>query len=120
MSEEPTQRDLEIRAAIDELREANENVQRMLEEVRRWQQQNPPPAQPRSVRSMAEVEEFERRNEEWHKPYGERMNRYEQAQARLEAASNKVKSLLPQHYAYEYKGKRYLREGSSYRVEDIR
>jgi hypothetical protein len=43
MSEEPTQRDLEIRAAIDELSEANENVQRMLEEVRRWQQQNPPP-----------------------------------------------------------------------------
>ena len=65
MSEEPTQRDLEIRAAIDELSEANENVQRMLDEVRRWQQQNPPPAPPRSVRSMAEVEEFERRNEEW-------------------------------------------------------
>ena len=119
MNEEPTQRDLEIRAAIDELSEANENVQRMLEEVRRWQQQNPPPAQPRSVRSMAEVEEFECRNEEWHKPYGERMNRYEQAQAQLEAARNKVKSLLPLHYAYEYKGKRYLREGSSYRVEDI-
>jgi hypothetical protein len=77
MSGEPTQRDLEIRAAIDELGEANKNVDRMLDEVRRWQQQNPPPAQPRSVRSMAEVEEFERRNEEWHKPYGERMNRYE-------------------------------------------
>jgi hypothetical protein len=29
MSEEPTQRDLEIRAAIDELSEANENVQRI-------------------------------------------------------------------------------------------
>jgi hypothetical protein len=57
MSEEPTQRDLEIRAAIDELSEANENVQRMLDEVRRWQQQNPPPAPPRSVRSMAEVED---------------------------------------------------------------
>ncbi len=42
MSEEPTQRDSEIRAAIDELSEANENVQRMLDEVRRWQQQNPP------------------------------------------------------------------------------
>jgi F0F1-type ATP synthase membrane subunit b/b' len=120
MSREPTQRDLEIRAAIDELSEANENMELMLEEVRRWQQQNPPPAQPPSVRSMAEVEAFERRNEEWHKPYSERMNRYEQAQAQLEAARNKVKSLLPQHYAYEYKGKRYLLEGSSYRVEDIR
>ena len=120
MSEEPTQRDLEIRAAINELSEANENMQRVLDEVRRWQQQNPPPAPPRSVRSMAEVEEFERRNEEWHKPYGERMNRYEQAQAQLEAARNNVNLLLPQHYAYEYKGKRYLREGSSYRVEDIR
>ena len=64
MSEEPTQRDLEIRAAIDELSEANETVQRMLDEVRRWEQHNPPPAQPRSVRSMAEAEEFERRNEE--------------------------------------------------------
>jgi hypothetical protein len=119
MSEELTQQDLEIRAAIDELGEANENVQRMLEEVQRWQQQNPPPEQPPSVRSMAQVEEFERRNEEWHKPYGELMNRYEQAQAQLEAASNKVKSLLPQHYAYEYKGKRYLLEGNSYRIEDI-
>ena len=48
------------------------------------------------------------------------MDRYEQAQTQLEAARNKVKSVLPQHYAYEYKGKRYLREGSSYRVEDIR
>ncbi len=69
---------------------------------------------------MAEVEEFERRNEEWHKPYGELMNRYEHAQAQLEAARTKVKSVLPQHYAYEYEGKRYLREGSSYRVENIR
>ena len=119
MSEEPTQQDLEIRAAIDELSEANENVQRTLEEVQRWQQQNPPPEQPQSVRSMAQVEEFERRNEEWHEPYGQLTNRHEQAQAQLEAASNKVKSLLPQHYAYEYKGKRYLREGSSYRVDDI-
>lgn len=120
MSKEPTQRDLEIRAAIDELSEANENLQRTLEEVERWQRQNPPPAQPRSVQSMAEVEEFERRNEEWHKPYSELMNRYEQAQAQLEATSSKVKSLLPQHYAYEYKGKRYLREGNTYRIEDIR
>ena len=120
MNSGPAQRDVEIRAAIDELSEANENMQRIIKEVEHWQQENPPPAQPQSVQSMAEVEEFERRNEEWHKPYSERMNRYEQAQAQLEAASNKVKSLLPQHYAYEYKGKRYLREGSSYRVEDIR
>jgi hypothetical protein len=119
MSEEATQRDLEIRAAINELSEANENMQRMTKEVERWQQENPPPTQPQSVRSMAEVEEFERKNDEWHKPYRERMERHQQARARLEAASNKVKSLLPEHIAYEYKGRRYKREGSTYRIEDI-
>jgi hypothetical protein len=94
---------LEIAAAIEELSQANENVQGMLllDELRRCQQQNPPPIQPLSVRSMVELEQFERTTEEWHKPYGERMDRYEQAQGQLEAASNRVKSLLPQHYAYE-------------------
>ena len=105
MSEGPTQRDLEIRAATDELSEANENVQRMLEEVRRWQQQDPPPAPPRSVRSMAEVEEFERRNEEWHKPYGERMNRYEQAQVQLEAASNQSQISTPAALCLRIRGR---------------
>jgi predicted nucleic acid-binding Zn-ribbon protein len=119
MSEEATQRDLEIRAAINELSEASENMQRITEEVERWQKENQPPTQPQSVRSMAEVEEYERKNEEWHEPYKQRMERHQQARARLEAASNKVKSLLPPHIAYEYKGRRYRREGNTYRIEDI-
>jgi len=68
---------------------------------------------------MAEVEEFGRRNEEWSKPFTERRQRLEQAELQLHAAVNKVTSLLPQDIAYEYKGKRYKRKGSTYRIEDI-
>jgi hypothetical protein len=49
----------------------------------------------------------------------ERRERLEQAQARLHAAQKKLVSLLPQHIGYEYKGKRYQREGSSFRVDNI-
>jgi hypothetical protein len=119
MSSGPTQRDVEIRAAIDETHEIDKNVRRIREELQRWQQENPSPKQPQSVQSMAEIEEFERRNVEWSKPYAERRERLEQAESQLYAASNKVKSLLPEGVAYEYKGKRYLRGGETYRVEDI-
>jgi len=67
---------------------------------------------------MAKVEEFERRNEAWNKHYMERRERLEQAQAQLHAAQQKLVSLLPQHIGYEYKGKRYQREGNSYRVDN--
>jgi chromosome segregation ATPase len=117
MNSGPAQRDVEIRAAIDELNEADENVRRVREEVERWQQENPSPKQPKSVQRMAEIEEFERRNEAWNKLYMERRERLEQAQARLHAAQKKLVSLLPQHIGYEYKGKRYQRERGSYRID---
>ena len=119
MDSGPEQRDEEIRATIDELNEAHENVRRVREEGERWQQENPPPKEPKTVQRMAEVDEFESSNEGWNKLYRERRERLEQAQARLHAAQKKLVSLLPQHIGYEYKGKRYQREGSSYRVDNI-
>ena len=119
MNSRPAQSDVEIRATIDELNEAEKNVRGVREEVERFQQENPSPKQPKSVQRMAEVEEFERRNEAWNKLYMERRERLEQAQAQLHAAQEKLVSLLPQHIGYEYKGKRYQREGSSYRVDNI-
>jgi exonuclease VII small subunit len=114
----PAQSDVEIRASIDELKKAEENVRRVREEGERWQQENPSPKEPKTVQRMGEVDEFERRNEAWNKLYRERRERLEQAQARLHAAQKKLVSLLPQHIGYEYKGKRYQREGSSYRVDN--
>ena len=119
MNSGPAQRDVEIRAAIDELNEADESVRAVREELERWQQENPSPKQPKSVQRMAEVEEFERRNEAWNKLYMERRERLEQAQAQLHAAQEKLVSLLPQHIGYVYKGKRYQRERSSYRIDNV-
>jgi hypothetical protein len=120
MNNEPEQRDEEIRAAIDELNEAQENVRRVREEGEHWQQENPSPKEPNTEQRMAEVDEFESRNEAWTKLYGQRRERLEQAQARLHAAQRKLVSLLPQQIGYEYEGKRYQREGNSYRVDNIR
>jgi hypothetical protein len=119
MNSGPAQRDVEIRAAINELNEAEKNVRGVREEGERWQQVNPPPKQPKSVQRMAEIEEFEGRNQAWNKLYMEHRERLEQTQARLHAAQEKLVSLLPQQIGYEYKGKRYQRERSSYRVDNI-
>jgi exonuclease VII small subunit len=119
MNSGPAQSDVEIRASIDELKEAEKKVRRVREEGERWQQENPPPKEPQTVRRIAEVDEFQGRNEAWNKLYMERRERLEQAQARLHAAQQKLVSLLPQHIGYEYKGKRYQREANSYRVDDI-
>ena len=119
MNSGPAQRDVEIRAAIDELNEAEKNVRGVREDVERWQQENPPPKQPKSVQRMAEVEEFEGRKVAWNKLYMEHRERLEQAQAQLHAAQEKLVSLLPQEIGYEYKGKRYQRERRSYRVDNI-
>ena len=119
MDNEPEQRDEEIRAAIDELNEAHENVRRVREEGELWQQKNPPPNRPHSVRSMAEIDRFEHGNDAWNKLYRERRELLEKAQARLHAAQEKLVSLLPEQIGYEYKGKRYQREGSSYRTDRI-
>ena len=119
MDSGPEQRDEEIRATIDELNEAHENVRRVREEGERWQQENPPPKQPRSVKSMAEIDRFDHSNKVWNKQYGERRERLEEAQARLHTAQSKLVSLLPEQIGYEYKGKRYQREGSSYRTDRV-
>jgi len=46
MNSGPAQSDVEIRASIDELKKAEENVRRVREEGERWQQDNPPPKEP--------------------------------------------------------------------------
>ena len=117
MDKDPEQRDEEIRATIDELNEADENVRRVREEGERWQQENPPPKQPESVRRMAQIERFEHSNDAWNKLYRERRERLEQAQTRLHVAQEKLVSLLPEQIGYEYKGKRYRREGRTYRTD---
>ena len=119
MNSGPAQSDVEIRASIDELKKAEEDVRRVREEGERWQQENPPPTEPKAVQRLAEVDEFESRKEAWNKLYRERRERLEQSQARLHAAQRKLVSLLPQHIGYEYKGKRYQREGNAYRVDNI-
>ena len=119
MDSGPAQSDVEIRASIDELKKAEENVRRVREEGERWQQENPPPKEPKTVQRMAEVEEFEGRKVAWNKLYMEHRERLEQAQAQLHAAQEKLVSLLPQEIGYEYKGKRYQRERRSYRVDNI-
>ncbi len=119
MDNESEQRDEEIRATIDELNEAEKNVRRVREEGERWQQENPPPEQPHSVRRMAEIESFDLSKKAWNKLYGERRERLEEAQARLHAAQEKLVSLLPEQIGYEYKGKRYQREGGSFRTDRI-
>jgi chromosome segregation ATPase len=119
MDNKPEQRDEEIRATIDELNEAHENVRRVREEGEHWQQENPPPNRPHSVKSMAEIDRFDDRNNTWNKQYRERRERLEKAQARLHAAQEKLVSLLPEQIGYEYKGKRYQREGGSYRTDRI-
>jgi predicted RNase H-like nuclease (RuvC/YqgF family) len=105
MSSGPTQKDTEIRAAIDELNEAVENTRRAREEVERWQRENPRPEQPQSVQSMAEVERFERRSEEWNKPYIERRERLEQAEEKLQAAHKKATVTAPTAHWLRIQGK---------------
>ena len=119
MNDGPEQRDVEIRATIDELNEAAETLRRFREEEERWHQENPSPKQPQSVKSMTEVEQFEHKKEAWNELDVERRKRFEQAQARLQAAQRKLVSLLPEQIGYEYKGKRYQREGGSYRTDRI-
>jgi hypothetical protein len=111
------QRDVEIRATIDELNEAAESLRRLREEEEGWNQENPSPKQPQSVKSMTEVERFEQKKEAWNELDVERRARLEQAHERLKAAQKKLVSLLPEQIGYEYKGKRYQREGSSYRTD---
>ena len=117
MNGESEQRDVEIRATIDELNEAAETLRRVREEEERWHQENPSPKQPQSVKSMTEVERFEHKKEAWNELDMERRARLEQAHARLQAAQKKLVSLLPEQIGYEYKGTRYQREGSSYRTD---
>jgi hypothetical protein len=68
---------------------------------------------------MAEIDRFEQSNNAWNKQYGEGRARLEEAQARLHAAQSKLVSLLPEQIGYEYKGKRYQREGGSFRTDRI-
>ncbi len=108
MSEETTERDVRIRAAIDEYHQATAEQDRIREETTRWQQRNLPPQKPKTVTSMAQVDEYERKNEEWGGPYREQLRMRDEAAVRVDTATENLITLLPRDYGYVYKGHRYL------------
>jgi hypothetical protein len=108
MSEETTERDVQIRAAIDEYHQAIAEQDRIREETTRWQQEHPPPQKPETVTSVAQIDEYERKNEEWGVPYREQLRMRDEAAVRAEKATETLTTLLPRDYGYVYKGHRYL------------
>ena len=108
MSEETTEKDIQIRAAIDEYHQAIAEQDRIREETTRWQQEHPPPQKPKTVTSMAQIDEYERKNEGWSVPYREQLRMRDEAADRADKATETLTTLLPRDYGYVYKGHRYV------------
>lgn len=119
MNSDPDQRDSELRTAIDEYREAADNHSQIYREASQWQQENPPPRRPKSVQSISEIEEFERKNDEWNKPYRTRIAQQDEAEKRSQEKRKRLESLLPRDFAYDYKGKRYEYGSGGLRIDEI-
>lgn len=113
MDREATERDLEIRAAIDEYHEAGAEYHRVHEETKLWQQENPQPTQPRIVESTAEIEEHEKATVEWSTLYDEQRERREEAEGNFQEAAHKQKTLLPRKFGYRYRRRTYSLSGSA-------
>lgn len=119
MSREPTEKDLKIRAAIDEYHQAQADFLRVDQETKRWAQENPQPSRPKSVESTAEIDEFEKANAEWGKPYHEQRERREHAERKFSEARGNLISLLPRNFNYIYQGKGYsIDSGMNIRITD--
>ena len=117
MSAEASERDRQLREAIDEWEGATAKVARARTEANHWHQENPPPQQPKSVESFAEYEEFERQNQEYNVAHGKYRDSLMQAQVEERAAQEQVRKLLPESVPYRHKGKRYvLRDGGAVRL----
>lgn len=112
MTREPSERDLQIRAAIEEWEEARINRELTHESTDLWQQENVPPRRPKIIESIAEIGDYERESEEWNRPYQEQRERRHEADMRLQRATKHVESLLPAEYEYRH-GKKLYRIGSS-------
>ena len=66
--------------------------------------------EPASVWDVAtrQIDEYERKNEEWSVPYREQLRMRDEAAVRAEKATENLTTLLPRDYGYVYKGHRYL------------
>lgn len=112
MTIEPSERDLQIRTAIDEWEEARLNRELTYQQTELWQKENVPPRKPKVIDSILEIEDYERENEEWNKPYQEQREKRHEADMRLQRATQNVESVLPHEYEYRH-GEKLYRVGSS-------
>lgn len=112
MTREPSERDLQIRAAIDEWEEAKLNQELTHQQTDLWQKENIPPRRPKIIDSVLEIEDYERETEEWDKPYRDQREKRHEADMKLQRATRNVESLLPHEYEYKY-GEKLYRVGSS-------
>jgi len=113
MSEEATERDSRIQAAIDEYWEAQAEQDRIRKETAGWQQEHPPPQKPENVTSVAQIDEYERKDKEWRAPYRQQLGMHDRAVARAREATEALTTLLPRDYGYVYEGHRYFVASSS-------
>lgn len=112
MTREPSERDLQIRTAIDEWEEARLNQDLTHKQTDLWQNENTPPRKPKIIGSVLEIEDYERESEEWDIPYQDQRKMRHEADMRLQRAAKNVVSLLPPEYEYSHREKLY-RVGSS-------
>ena len=112
MNREPSELDLQIRTAIDEWEEARLDRELTHTQTELWQKENIPPRRPKIIASVLEIEDYERESEEWDKPYQAQRQKRHEADMRLQKATKKVESLLPQEFEYSH-GEKLYRVGSS-------
>jgi hypothetical protein len=107
MSSNPSERDLQIRTAIDEWEEARIEQELVRKQTDLWQKENIPPRRPKIIDSVVEISDYERESEDWDKPHRAQRARLHEADMRLQRATKKVESLLPHEYEYRHEEKLY-------------
>lgn len=112
MTREPSERDLQIRTAIDEWEAARTNQESTHKQTDLWQDENSPPRKPKIIASVLEIDDYERESEEWNTPYQDQRGKRHQADMNLQKATKNVESLLPHEYEYSH-GEKLYKVGSS-------
>lgn len=112
MSRDPSELDLQIRAAIDEWEVARLDQESTHAQNELWEKENIPPSKPRVIDSVLEIEDYERKSEQWDKPHQDQRAKRHEADMRLQRATKKVESLLPHEYEYRH-GDKVYKVGSS-------
>ena len=119
MNSGPAQRDVEIRAAIDELNEAEKTY---VVFAKRWSAGSKrihPQNNLRVYRGWRRSKSLRAGIKRGTNYIWNTANDSSKPRRGCMQPKKKLVSLLPQHIGYEYKGKRYQRERSSYRVDNI-